>query len=285
MIKHKRSFFFVLLMAATLTAPPVVSAASDADRGPGISQITGIHTENQGNASQGQPRLIPDNTSNNYAGSKAEPIFKVKTDQPYVALTFDSDWENQYTNQILEILDRYGLTCTFFLTARWMETYPEDVKNIYDHGHEIGNHSTDHPEFTSLTPAQMDQQIQYPHQLIKERFGIEMCLFRAPFGDYNNQVIDAVKRNGYYSIQWTIDSLDWKNLGKQDIIDRILNSGKLDHGAIILMHNGAQYTPSALEEVIQGILAKGYQIVPVSSIIYENNYHMDYTGLQIPNER
>ena len=86
---------------------------------------------------------------------------------------------------------------------------------------------------------------------------------------------------GYYPIQWSVDSLDWMNTGKQELIDTALNHKNLKSGAVILMHNGGQYTLGALETIILGLYEKGYEIVPISELIYRDNYYIDGTGKQI----
>ena len=83
-------------------------------------------------------------------------------------------------------------------------------------------------------------------------------------------------------IQWSVDSLDWKNYGVEDIVNRVLNHKELRSGAIILMHNGAKYTAQALEALISGLEEKGYEIVPVSRLIYQENYQIDQEGRQFP---
>ena len=228
-----------------------------------------------------QRRLIPDATSNNYAGNKAEPIFRVRTDKPWVALSFDAGADRGQAEAIMDILEKYNISSTFFLTGDWMRQNPEDAKSIVARGHEIGNHSVNHPSFPKLSAENMAAQIQETHQTAKDLTGVDMCLFRFPYGDYNNASIDTVKTCGYYGIQWSVDSIDWRNEGRQIIIDRVLNHKNLGNGSIVLMHMAATYTPSALEEIIQGIQAKGYEIVPVSHLIYETNYHMDAAGNQI----
>ena len=77
------------------------------------------------------------------------------------------------------------------------------------------------------------------------------------------------------------DSLDWKDYGADSIVSTILNHKHLTNGAIILMHNGAKYTKDALPQVIEGLISKGYEIVPISELILRDNYHMDDTGKQI----
>lgn len=224
--------------------------------------------------------IAPDESCNHYAGKQSEPIFQVDTEKPLVALSFDSGSVFDYTDQLLEILNRYNVRTTFFLTKDWMDDHGDSVKKIYEAGHEIGNHSVSHPDMTDMTPEQISAQIQAAHEKIRELTGREAFLFRAPYGAYNSKVIDTVKNNGYYCIQWTVDSLDWKNLGVQPILDRVLNSGKLKNGAIVLMHNGAEYTPQALETIIKEIQSRGYTIVPVSELIYTRDYKLDVYGIQ-----
>ena len=121
------------------------------------------------------------------------------------------------------------------------------------------------------------------HEKVKELTGVDMNLFRPPYGDYDDAVILNAKENGYYTIQWDVDSLDWKDYGVDSIIDTVVNHKNLGNGSIILCHNGAKYTKEALEAMIVGLKEKGYEIVPVSELIYREDYHMDVTGRQIKN--
>lgn len=226
--------------------------------------------------------IAPDETCNHKTSGKSEPVFQVETDKPLVALTFDSGSNLSHTEQLLEILDKHQVRSTFFLTKEWMDTHEEEVLKIHKKGHEIGNHSVDHPDFTALTTAQMTAQIQDTHKKIKELTGRDAFLFRVPLGAYDTAVIDTIKENGYYCIQWTVDSLDWKNLGLQPLLDRVLKHKDLTNGSIVLMHNGADYTPAALDTIITEILARGYEIVPVSELIYTRNYTVDAMGIQHP---
>ena len=108
-----------------------------------------------------------------------------------------------------------------------------------------------------------------------------MDLIRPPYGDYDNEVITNATSCGYYSIEWDVDSLDWKDYGVDSIIKTVCEHKNLQNGSIILMHNGAKYTAEALPKVIEGLLSQGYKIVPISELIYKENYHLDVTGRQI----
>lgn len=109
-----------------------------------------------------------------------------------------------------------------------------------------------------------------------------MFLFRPPYGDYNDTLIKTANSIGYYPIQWDVDSLDWKDYGADAIVTRVLENEHLGNGSIILMHNGAKYTKDALPRVIEGLQEKGYEIVPISELIYRENFKMDHEGRQCP---
>lgn len=225
--------------------------------------------------------LADHSTVSSNVNGRELPIYSVETDKKQVALSFDAAWGNEDTAAILEILKKHDLHVTFFMTGGWVKAFPEDVKAIYEAGHDLGNHSENHKNMSQLTKAQCKEEIMKVHQRVKDLTGQEMTLFRPPYGDYNNEVILDAQECGYYPIQWSVDSLDWKDYGVNSIVDTILNNEELKNGAIILMHNGAKYTKDALEEVITGLQDKGYEIVPISQLIYKDHFHMDVTGRQI----
>lgn len=209
------------------------------------------------------------------------PIYSVETDEKKIALSFDAAWGNEDTQQILDILKKHNIKVTFFMTGGWVESYPDDVKAIYEAGHDLGNHSENHKNMSQLSDEEKTQELMKVHEKVKELTGVEMNLFRPPYGDYDDAVVLNAKENGYYAIQWSVDSLDWKDYGKESIIDTVVNHKDLQNGAIILCHNGAKYTASALDEMITTLKEQGYEFVPISELIYKDNYHMDVTGRQI----
>lgn len=215
---------------------------------------------------------------------KEIPIYCVERKDKVVALTFDAAWGNEDTQQILNILEKHGVKATFFATGGWVESYPDDVKKIIGAGHAFGNHSENHKFMTKLSDEQKAQELCIVHDRVKELTGYEMCLFRPPYGDYNDAVVKVAESLGYYTIQWSVDSLDWKDYGVDSIIRTVTKHKYLDSGAIILMHNGAKYTASALDAVITGLEEQGYSFVTVAELIYTGKYHIDHTGKQISDE-
>lgn len=153
-------------------------------------------------------RYIPSaiSVSNSKTGKKL-PIYCVNRTDKKVSLSFDAAWGNEDTAQILELLKKYNVRVTFFMTGGWIEKYPEDVKAIAAAGHDLGNHSENHKQMSQLSKEQSIEEIMKPHQKVKELTGTEMQLFRPPYGDYNNTLIEAVNESGYHCIQWDVDSL------------------------------------------------------------------------------
>lgn len=207
------------------------------------------------------------------------PIYFVETPEKIVAISFDASWGAERTPRILEILREHDLKTTFFLTGIWIDDYPEWVKKIWEEGHEIGNHTATHPHLNQLSPEQIREELKTVEDKIFQLTGQRTVLFRPPFGEYNNTVISTIEGMGYKVIQWSIDSLDWKNLNKEAIYDRVTENAH--NGAIILFHNDGYHTPEALPSIIDFFHNKGYRIVPISSLIYPSDYLIDpHTGGQ-----
>lgn len=219
-------------------------------------------------------------SSFSFIQEKKLPIYCVKTDKKQIALTFDGAWGNEDTATLLDILARQNVHATFFFTGGWIENFPEDVKTILAQGHEVGNHSENHKQMSQLSKSQCKEELQLAHDKVKELTGIDMTLFRPPFGDYNDTVIEAANELGYHVIQWDVDSLDWKDYGVDSIIHTVTTHKHLGNGSIILMHNGAKYTKDALEAMIINLKEQGYEFVKVSELIYKENYQMDHEGRQ-----
>lgn len=213
------------------------------------------------------------------------PIYCVQTEEKKVALSFDAAWGNEDTRNILDILAKNDVKVTFFMTGGWVEKYPDDVKAIAAAGHDLGNHSESHSQMSTLSAEQIREEITLVHNKVKELTGVEMSLFRPPYGDYNDTVVKTVRECGYHCIQWDVDSLDWKDYGVDSIIKTVCSHKHLGNGSIILMHNGASYTPKALESVIKRLREQGYEIVPISQLIYTDcEYILDHEGRQIPEQ-
>jgi polysaccharide deacetylase family sporulation protein PdaB len=217
-----------------------------------------------------------------FSYKKELPIYSVETDEKKVALTFDAAWGDDYTLGILDILDKYDIKGTFFLVGFWVDKYPDHVKEIDKRGHEIGNHSTNHPYMTQISDAEAIKELEVTSDKIEELIGKRPVLFRPPFGDYDDRIVNLCREKGYYVIQWDVDSLDWKELGVQPVVDRVTRNVR--NGSIVLFHNNAKYILEYLPIVIERLKAEGYEFVTVSELIYKDNFYIDNTGRQILNK-
>ena len=208
------------------------------------------------------------------------PIYNVKTDEKKIAISFDAAWGNEETQELIDILKEYNVRTTFFVVGAWVDKYPDSVKALAAAGHEVCNHSDSHPHMPKLSQEEMTKQITSCNEKIKAITGVSPPLFRAPYGDYNNTLISTVNGLKMYPIQWNVDSLDWKDPTPQQIEERVLS--KVVPGSIVLFHNGAKNTPTALPVILKTLQSQGYSIVPVSQLILKDNYTIDVAGMQIP---
>ncbi len=203
------------------------------------------------------------------AYGKQKPIYEIKTDKKIVALTFDISWGNKTPQPVIEILRENDVKCTFFLSGPWVKQYPEIAKQIKADGHEIGSHGHRHIDYSKISKTEIKEEITKAHKNIKEVTGVDANLIRTPNGDYNDQVIEAIREINYQAIQWGTDSLDWMNPGVNTIIERVSN--RAHPGDIILMHasDTCKQTPEALPTVIKNLKDKGYEFVFVSDLLKE----------------
>ena len=189
-------------------------------------------------------------------------------------------WGNEDTSSILKTLKEKNVHVTFFMTGGWVEKYPDDVKAIYKAGHELGNHSENHKQMSTISSSECETEIMKVHEKVKKLTNYDMKVFRPPYGDYNDTVIESTEKCGYHAIQWDVDSLDWKNYGVDSILTTVLNHKHLGNGSIILCHNGAKYTATALPKLIDSLKEKGFEFVTMSELIYTKNYEIDTEGRQ-----
>jgi peptidoglycan-N-acetylglucosamine deacetylase len=210
--------------------------------------------------------------------TKKLPIYCVDVPEKKIAISFDAAWGADRTEDLLKILKDHNIKTTFFLVGFWVDKFPEMVKKISDEGHEVANHSARHPKMSTLSKEQIIKELNSTSEKIEAITGKPTTLLRPPFGDYNNNLIETAQELGYQVIQWDVDSLDYKDYGTQSIVDRVLK--KVGNGSIVLFHNNATYTPEALPIILDELQKQGYEIVPISELIYKENYYIDHTGRQ-----
>ena len=210
------------------------------------------------------------------------PIYCVERNDKKIAFSFDAAWGNEDTGTLINILSSYGIKTTFFVVGDWAEKYPESVRALHEAGHEVMSHSSHHEHFSMMSAEQIAADLREANRKISSCTGAEPTLFRCPYGEYDDHVIQTVRSLGMTAVQWSVDSLDWKGIRAEEICDRVLK--QVEPGSIVLFHNAAKHTPEALPHIIETLEREGYSIVPVSELLLEGNTRIDHAGKQIPLE-
>lgn len=206
------------------------------------------------------------------------PIYCVETSDKKVAISFDASWGADKTEGIINILKEYGVGATFFLVGFWVEDYPNEAKKIAENGFEIGTHSSSHPDMTKLSLEQKKLELSSSINTIQKITNVTPTLFRAPFGSYNNEVLSVAEELNLISIQWDVDTLDWKGLSANEMHSRVMS--RVKNGSIILCHNNSKNILTALPIILTSLQTKGYTVCSVGDLIYHESYTIDRAGVQ-----
>lgn len=218
--------------------------------------------------------LIP---KNSYADEI--PIYCVDTQEKRIAITFDCAWEDFDTDEILKVLADNDAKATFFVTGDYVRRCGETVKKYYESGHDVGNHSDNHPHPNKLSVKELTEDTKKCSDEI-EKLGIEeKKLYRAPYGEYNENTVKTINDAGYSFIQWDVDSLDYTGLSVEDIKKRVCE--RVKPGSIVLFHTGVDNTAEGLSAVLLQLKAEGYSFVGVDELMIKEEYIIDHTGKQI----
>lgn len=212
------------------------------------------------------------------SSNKKLPIYGVKRDDNSLAISFDCAWGVDYTDKILDTLDFYNVKATFFVVQFWAEKYPDYLKKIIERGHEVGTHSKTHPKMSKLSLEEINEELTSSVNAIEKITSKKVKLFRPPFGDYNDALIKQAEKLGLFTVQWNVDSLDWKNLSALKIAERVISKAK--SGSIILMHNNGLHTLEALPLIFTATQQKGLVYQPISELIYTDDYKIAPDGTQ-----
>jgi len=214
------------------------------------------------------------------AASRELPVYSVRRDNRAVSLTFDAAGDDGDTRQLIDVLARYDVKATFFVTGDWADRYPESVRALAQAGHEVMNNSDGRAHLLKLSAPEIVKDVTACSKKIAAITGAAPALFRAPYGEYDDNVIRTVASMGMTTVQWDVDSLDWKGLSASGIESRV--TGGVRPGSIVLFHVGAAGTPQALPAIIGYLVQNGYSIVPVSQLLLAGDCTVDRAGRQIP---
>lgn len=210
-------------------------------------------------------------------GNREIPIYSVVREDNKIALTFDSAWNDDDIDEIIDILDSYDAKATFFVTGKWAEDYSSSLNKLYRSGFEIGIHSYNHTDYTTLSRGEILDDIDKCDKALLKVTGHTTDLVRAPSGAYDDNVVRTIEDSGRYCIQWSVDGIDYIETTPQEIAERV--TSELEAGDIILLHNGTEFTKEALPMILESV-KDTYEFVTVSDLIYKDDYRIDYAGKQ-----
>jgi polysaccharide deacetylase family sporulation protein PdaB len=216
-----------------------------------------------------------------YLEEKQLPVYSVECAEKKAAITFDCAWGADDIPDILETLKKEDVKATFFIVGQWAEKFPDKVKMISEAGHDIGNHGYSHLRMSVLDRNKIQSEITDCNNVLQKLTGKNVDLFRPPYGDYDNKVVSSARTLGCFTIQWNVDSLDWKpEISREEIKNRI--KARLVPGSILLFHNSTKHTANILGDIIKQIKSEGYELVPVSGLIIREDFTIDFEGRQHP---
>src|SRR5699024_10772804 len=203
--------------------------------------------------------------------TKTEDVFKEDIfyqgikDEKVVSFACNIDWGNESIEDMLNIFKDRNINITFFPTGKWAEKNPKLLKNIYDDGHEIGNHGYSHVDYDKLSLSENIEQIKKADSIIKNIIGEKPIYFAPPSGGFSDCTIKAADDLDYTTIMWSVDTIDWREDSTEDVIvERVLSN--IHNSAIVLMHP-TEETNIALPKIIESLLKQGYNIGRISDIL------------------
>lgn len=182
-----------------------------------------------------------------------------------VFLTFDGGADDDGFDSIISSLKKAGVKSTFFLTGKFAIQYPDRCRVLLAEGHEIANHSMSHPDMKNYGAEKIAAEIEAAEEAFQKAFGRHGApFFRFPFGHQNRRVEAIVENLGYRPVYWHIDTIDWREDPVSRIVERV--KSKLRRNSVILMHLGSRNGAKALDQILQHIIARGYQPARLSDL-------------------
>ena len=212
--------------------------------------------------------VTPGSEANEDSKRSSGPYFHVNTEEKVIALTFDDGPHPRYTDKILDLLEKYQAKATFFVIGKNLELYSSVTKRVFEAGHEIGNHTYDHPTLSCIGPSELSGQIEKNEKLIESITGKKSRCFRPPEGFCGRYVREVINKKGYQAILWDVDTRDWAGTPSKTIVKNVMKS--VHPGAIILFHDYVgehNTTVEALREILSKLSEEGYRFITISELL------------------
>ena len=204
------------------------------------------------------------------------PVLSVQTDVKEIALTIDTAFGNDKTQEILDILDEYNVKATFFVVGMWAQENPEAMQKIIESGHEVQNHSMDHMRYPDLKVEEILTDAQAAQTLLNEETGKNANIIRMPFGAFDDKSVKILMDNDFIPVKWSVDAQDWKTDEVKTVYNNVIDNIK--GGDIIMLQNNTVGAVGALPDIITKLLDKGYEFKTISELLPEGKITIDEKG-------
>ena len=266
--------FKIPLMFVLCSATTVLIACSAKDKEPKktvVEPVTKTTTQNSPSYSTPTlraPALKNPDVNLPVTGARASGLTysRVRTNLPYIAMTYDDGPHPQNTPRLLDILRKRNIKATFYVIGRSVNLYPQLTRRIVAEGHEIGNHTWTHPNLKTLSNADVRKELNSTRDIIVSTCGVKPRTMRPPYGALRqDQRAWIYKEYGYPTILWSVDPEDWKRPGVSVVTSRIVNNTR--NGGIVLAHDLHKPTIDAMPGTLDGLLRKGFKFVTISQLL------------------
>ncbi len=264
--------FFLLLTGALTLAACSAEKTAQADRATSIITAPPQVPLRPNPTYQTPPYASPSlrnpvsNLSSNFSPNAGVSFSSVRNNGNFIALTFDDGPHPRNTPRLLDMLRQRNIPATFYVIGKSVNLHPEITRRIVAEGHEIGNHTYNHPNLTKLSNASVRRELDTTREAIIRTTGVKPRTMRPPYGALRTSQRQMIHSEyGYPTILWDVDPLDWKRPGTAVVKSRILNGTK--SGSIVLAHDLHSTTVDAMPTTLDALLAKGFRFVTVSQLL------------------
>lgn len=250
---------------ASVSTPAAAPAVEKPSASSSVSGILAAKTlswyfiRNQNHEVTGVPADIQTMLANHHA------FYALPNQEKRIYLTFDEGYELGYTRQILDTLKANQVPAAFFITGQYIKSQPDLVKRMAAEGHQVCNHTWNHPDLTKVSDATFKTEVLSLEDVYRNLTGSKLAPFlRPPMGNYSEKNLAAAADLGYSTVFWSLAFKDWiptEQPGAQYVHDHVL--ANIHPGAVILLHAVSQSNTEALDSVIKELKAEGYVFCPL----------------------
>lgn len=213
--------------------------------------------------------VTPEDGYGTIADPDAKVVVELKPEKPLMAIGIDCGFNGRKTDDILAVLEKHNVKCTFFMTGYFLREFPEEVKKIYAAGHEIANHSNTHKHMKELSSFNQLRQLQIPIEEAEALLGVTPRLFRPPHGEYNANIASLARAEGMEVVMWSATYHDSTGKYTEAQIYKCATTGNdYKPGSVVLCHLDGYYQPDTLDAGLTHYESLGLQVVPISALIY-----------------